>query len=289
MVGASGKSGSLFIVATPIGNLEDFSPRAQQVLSTVDLILAEDTRHSAKLLRHFGVSTPMESLHEHNERQKLPGLLQRLQRGENLALICDAGTPLISDPGYPLVTAVHGDKIPVLAVPGPNAAVAALSISGLATARFVFEGFLPAKTAARCSRLQALGDETRTLVFYESSHRIVDSLRDMVVTLGADRRATVARELTKRYETVRQDSLDNLLAWVTQDPDQQRGEFVVLVEGVSERDGQQISAEDERVLRCLLDELPHKQAVSLASKITGTNKNALYRQSLKDKDEGHLD
>lgn len=281
MVGTSGKTGSLFIVATPIGNLEDFSPRARQVLGTVERILAEDTRHSAKLLRHFGISTPIESLHEHNERQKLPRLLQRLRQGENLALICDAGTPLISDPGYPLVAAAHEVKIPVLAIPGPNAAVAALSVSGLATARFVFEGFLPAKAAARCRRLQALGDETRTLVFYESSHRIVESLRDMAATLGADRRATVARELTKRYETVRQDSLDHLAAWVDQDPDQQRGEFVVLVEGVAERDRQQINAEDERVLRCLMDALPHKQAVTLASKITGTNKNALYRLSLK--------
>ncbi len=286
MVGTSGKSGSLFIVATPIGNLEDFSPRAQQVLSTVDLILAEDTRHSAKLLRYFGVNTSIESLHEHNERQKLPRLLQRLQQGENLALICDAGTPLISDPGYPLVAAVHEAKVPVLVIPGPNAAVAALSVSGLATDRFVFEGFLPAKAAARCSRLRALGDETRTLVFYESSHRIVESLSDMAATWGTDRRATVARELTKRYETVRQDSLGHLLAWVTQDPDQQRGEFVVLVEGVPVRDKQYISAEDERVLRCLLDELPHKQAVTLTSKITGTSKNALYHQSLRDQGRG---
>jgi 16S rRNA (cytidine1402-2'-O)-methyltransferase len=272
--------GTLYIVATPIGNLEDISIRAQKVLSQVDRVAAEDTRHSRRLLQHLGIHTPVFSLHEHNERRQLDDLLAELESGRQLAVISDAGTPLISDPGFPLVRAARSRGIPVVPVPGCNAAVAALSVAGLPTDRFVFEGFLPAKQGSRQRRLLELVDEPRTLVFYEATHRVLDALRDMAAILGSERPAAVARELTKAYETVRDGSLGELLAWLETDDSQQKGEFVVLVQGAPRQDRQVLDEEAERVLSVLLDQLSVKQAAALAARITGLSKKQLYQRAL---------
>lgn len=276
--------GTLYIVATPIGNLADFSPRGIAVLQGVALIAAEDTRHSRPLLRHFGVHTPVLALHEHNEREVTAKLLTRLQAGDPVALISDAGTPLVSDPGFHLVGDARSAGIRVVPIPGPSAAVCALSAAGLPSDRFVFEGFLPAKQAARCQRLEALVGETRTLIIYESSHRIVAALGDMTTILGEDRAAVVARELTKRFETIRDGTLGTLAQWVADDPDQQRGEFVVLIRGAEAAD-HETGLEEERVLKILLEELSAKQAALIAARITGGRRNRLYAlaQTLKPK------
>lgn len=278
------EAGILYIVATPIGNLGDLSARALEVLQTVDRIAAEDTRHSAALLRHFAIDTPMFALHEHNERQKAEQVLDALRRGESLALISDAGTPLISDPGYFLVREAHAAAIKVVPVPGPSALIAALSASGLATDRFCFEGFLPAKAGARRKALEALKGETRTLAFYESPHRIEESLADMVAIFGAERRATLARELTKTFETIRHASLGELVEWVAADANQRKGEFVLLLEGASESGTTEVDAEACRIAQILQQELPLKQAAALAASISGEKKNALYKYLL-DKDK----
>ncbi len=274
------KQGLLYLVATPIGNLGDMTPRAIDILNSVDVIAAEDTRHSGKLLQHFGIKTPCLAYHEHNERQMCDRLVQRLQAGEQIALISDAGTPLVSDPGYHLVRAVRQAGLQVVPVPGACALIAALSVSGLASDRFVFEGFLPAKSAARRQRLESLIDEMGTLIFYESTHRIESSLADMAAIFGGQRRAVVARELTKRFETIHGDSLSALLDWLAADPDQRRGEFVVLVQGALKTEGAGVDAEAARVLSILMQELPLKQAAALAAKISGTKKNELYRLGL---------
>lgn len=267
------------MVATPIGNLGDMTPRAVEVLQQVDRIAAEDTRHSAGLMRHFAISTPMLSLHEHNERQKVAALLQRLTAGENIALISDAGTPLISDPGYVLVREAQRAGIRVVPIPGASALIAALSTSGLPTDRFSFEGFLPAKGGPRRKLLETLRQEQRTLAFYESPHRILDSLADMTAVFGEARQAVVARELTKTFETIRHDSLGSLLEWVRGDANQQKGEFVVLVHGAEEA-GEGIDPEACRIAGLLAEELPLKQAAALAAKISGEKKNALYKYLL---------
>src|SRR5579885_2853158 len=223
------RAGALYVVATPIGNLNDLSPRARAILAGVDAIAAEDTRTSGVLLKHFGIEARLVALHEHNEDRVSPELVARLKRGECLALISDAGTPLVSDPGFALVRAARAAGVPVYAVPGPCAAIAALSVSGLPSDRFVFEGFLPPKRAARRARLQALAHEPRTLIVYESATRILECLADMRDIFGAEREAVLARELTKMFETVIGEPLTQLLARVTEDPNQQRGECVVLV------------------------------------------------------------
>lgn len=271
--------GTLYIVATPIGNLDDMSPRAVQVLSDADLIAAEDTRHSRPLLSHFGIRTPTLAVHEHNERQLAPALLERLQQGASVALICDAGTPLVSDPGFVLVREAHARGIQVSPIPGPNAAVCALSAAGLPTDRFVFEGFLPRASGLRRACLQRLKGEGRTLMFYESGHRVLQTLEDMRDILGEKRQAVLARELTKVYETLLSASLDALCLRVASDPLQSKGEIVLLVQGGDDRDRQQ-AAEAERILRILMQELPLKKAVSLAAKVTGDKKNRLYRKAL---------
>lgn len=255
------------------------SPRAVEVLQQVDRIAAEDTRHSAGLLRQFAISTPMLSLHEHNEREKTRLLLERLQAGESLALIADAGTPLISDPGYVLVREAHAAGIPVVPVPGPSAVIAALCASGLPTDRFCFEGFLPAKSGTRRKRLEALLEEPRTMAFYESPHRIRDCLADMQAIFGGEREAVLARELTKTFETIRHDTLAGLYAWVESDPNQRKGEFVLLLRG-SDVAGEPKSGEAQRIAQLLAAELPVKQAAALAAKITGEKKNALYQYLL---------
>jgi len=276
--------GVLYIVATPLGNLGDMSPRAVEVLSGVTLIAAEDTRHSAPLLRHFGVRTPCIALHEHNEREVSSAILERLAKGDSVALISDAGTPLVSDPGYHLVHAARAKGIRVAPVPGPSALIAALSASGLPSDRFVFEGFLPARTGARRARLEELKVEPRTLIFYESPHRILDCIDDMATVFGADRPAVIARELTKLFETIHNDALAGLCAWLRADTNQQRGEFVILVHGSMLGDSGESEAKAQRIVRILTAALPIKQAAALAAEITGLKKNALYGYALRLKD-----
>lgn len=274
------KPGVLYVVATPIGNLADISARAREVLAAVDLVAAEDTRHSGTLLAHLGVKTPLISLHDHNEAERAPILVARLQAGESVALISDAGTPLISDPGFDLVRAARAAGISVTPIPGASALVAALSVSGLPTDRFVFEGFLPAKQGARRERLAALAAEPRTLVFYESVHRIQESLEDMAAAFGAGRRAVLARELTKLHEGVRDATLQELVDWAASDPAAGKGEVVLMVAGAAATEGTALDAEAERVLKLLLAELPVKQAAALAAGITGLNRNPLYQRAL---------
>lgn len=273
------RGGKLFVVATPIGNLDDLSPRARATLVQVDLIAAEDTRHSAALLRHHGIATRCVALHEHNEREASAELVRQMQAGKSIALISDAGTPLVSDPGYRLVRAAREAGVEVSPIPGACAAIAALSAAGLPSDRFVFEGFLPAKSAARRAQLQILRSERRTLIFYESSHRIVDALADLVAEFGGEREAVVARELTKQFETVLGGTLAELAARVEADPDQQRGEFVVLVKGAEDDDAAATLEEGRRVYKILSAELPPSRAAKLAAEITGASRKALYDAS----------
>ncbi|HET8710563.1 MAG TPA: 16S rRNA (cytidine(1402)-2'-O)-methyltransferase [Spongiibacteraceae bacterium] len=268
---------TLYIVATPIGNLDDMVPRAVAVLQSVALIAAEDTRHSRRLLDHFNIATRCVAYHDHSGPHELVALLDELRAGRSVALISDAGTPLISDPGYRLIDAVLAEGITVVPIPGACAAIAALSAAGLPTDRFVFEGFLPAKAQARQQRLQALQREQRTLVFYEAPHRLFDTLRDLVEIFGDDRIAVLARELTKLYETIHRAALKELCEWAIAN-EQNRGECVLVVHGDTR--AQSLDAEAEHVLRVLLDELSVKQAAALAAKITGLKKNDLYQQAL---------
>ncbi|MGD8672365.1 MAG: 16S rRNA (cytidine(1402)-2'-O)-methyltransferase [Thiogranum sp.] len=272
--------GVLYVVATPIGNLSDMSQRAVEVLNKVDRIAAEDTRRTGRLLQHYAIQTPMVALHEHNERELAPGLVKQIGEGQTLALVSDAGTPLISDPGYRMVRLAREAGVNIVPVPGPSALIAALSASGLPTDHFVFEGFLPSRQTARKARLEALRSEPRTLVFYEASHRILDCLKDMLVVYGVERRAVLARELTKQFETIRDGTLQELVRWISDDPNQQKGEFVVIVEGEQANEAHAVDAEAERVLNLLLDELPIKTAAKLAARITGVNKRALYDRAL---------
>lgn len=267
-------------MATPIGNLGDISTRALEILRAVDRIAAEDTRHSAALLRHYAIDTPMLSLHEHNERHKTEDLLARLEAGERIALISDAGTPLISDPGYHLVQHCHHSGIRVVPIPGPSALITALCAAGLPTDRFSFEGFLPHRAAARLARMESLARDPRTLIFYESPHRIGDCLQDMVSAFGAERPAVLARELTKTFETIRQATLSELLHWVAEDRNQHKGEIVLLLKGAEEGDCDQQQLEAQRIAALLAEELPLKQAASLAARISGAKKNALYQYLL---------
>ncbi len=273
--------GTLYVVATPIGNLEDISARALRVLREVRLIAAEDTRHSARLLQHFGIHTPLTACHEHNEREEGSRLVQRLLGGDDLALVSDAGTPLISDPGYHLVRNARAAGVRVVPVPGACALIAALSASGLPSDRFVFEGFLPARSSARRQRLQAVVEEPRTLIFYEAPHRLLECLADLRELFGVERPAVLGRELTKTFETIKGAPLGELHDWVATDSNQQRGECVLLVEGWQAPHGEDtLSAEALRVLDLLLGELPLKRAAALAAEITGVRKNLLYQAAL---------
>ncbi|KPA93067.1 putative S-adenosylmethionine-dependent methyltransferase, YraL family [Pseudomonas asplenii] len=273
--------GSLYVVATPIGNLDDISARAMKVLREVALIAAEDTRHSLRLLQHFGINTPLAACHEHNERDEGSRFIAKLQAGEDVALISDAGTPLISDPGYHLVRQARAAGIKVVPVPGACALIAALSAAGLPSDRFIFEGFLPAKAAGRRSRLEQLREEPRTLIFYEAPHRILDCLQDMEAVFGAERPALLARELTKTFETLKGLPLAELRSFVEADSNQQRGECVVLVAGWSAPEGDEaVGAEAMRILDLLLKEMPLKRAAALAAEITGVRKNLLYQVAL---------
>ena len=271
------------MVATPIGNLGDMVTRAVQVLQAVDRIVAEDTRHSSKLLQHFGVATSLQSFHDHSSAAEAGRIIQRLLDGESIALITDAGTPLVSDPGYQLVAQAHEHRIAVVPIPGSCAAIAALSASGLPTDHFWFEGFLPVKSAARQQRLQELAALAATLVCYEAPHRIVELLQDAEVVFGADRLCCLARELTKQFETIRRGTLGEIKSFVESDPNQQRGEFVVMFAPVPRNEQNEMDEEANRVLAVLLEELSVKQASALAAKITGKPKRLLYDAALKHK------
>jgi 16S rRNA (cytidine1402-2'-O)-methyltransferase len=271
---------ALYVVATPIGNLQDMTPRAIEVLQQVELIAAEDTRHSARLMAHCGIDTRLVSVHEHNERQRIETIVHQLQSGASVALISDAGTPLISDPGYVVVKGVREAGFRVVPVPGCVAFITALSAAGLPTDRFVFEGFLPHKSSGRKQQLKGLIGESRTLIFYESPHRILASLKDMRDVFGGERVVAVARELTKTYETIHVDQLTPLIEWMEADSNQQRGEFVVLVHGVETKGEVLLDAKALEVLDVLLAELPASQAASLAAKITGLKKKVLYQAAL---------
>jgi len=283
---ANPAAGRLYVVATPIGNLGDLSPRAREILATCALIAAEDTRHTGVLLKHFGIETPQVSLHDHNEQDRATELSARLLRGDSIALVSDAGTPAISDPGFDLVRAAAAAGIDVIAIPGPCAAIAALSIAALPTDRFCFEGFLPARGAARRARLEFLAEETRTLVFYESPHRAKDMLEDCAAVFGGARQGALAREISKLHETMYRGTLDDLAARAASDPTLSRGEIVLTVAGAASTaadaelgaDGH--GGELDRVLKVLLAELPLKQAARLAAQLTAARDNLAYKRAL---------
>jgi 16S rRNA (cytidine1402-2'-O)-methyltransferase len=278
--GSAAGRGALYVVATPIGNLQDLGARAIDVLASVDLILAEDTRHSAKLLGHYGIGTACRSFHEHNEARQVTRVVERVAAGEGIALISDAGTPLISDPGFRLVSALRERGLRVVPVPGPSAAISALSVAGLATDRFCFEGFLPTRASARRRHLQSLSTEERTLIFYESPRRVLQSVADMGAAFGPDRDAALAREMTKLHETIVAGSLAELHARLEAHPEQRRGEFVVVVAGAEPAGDEGVAARAGELLRALMEEMPVKQAVSVAARVTGAKRNALYRDAI---------
>lgn len=279
----SNGSGVLYVVATPIGNLSDISRRAIEVLGQVDLVAAEDTRHTKKLLDALGIEVSgMLSLHEHNERERIDRILALLEEGRSIALVSDAGTPLISDPGFPLVARCRESGLSVVPVPGPSAVITALSVSGLPTDRFLFEGFLPRTASKRQARLEMLRDFESTMVFYESSHRILQTLSDMQELFGDERPAVMARELTKKFETVVPGTLGRLVEVVAADPDQQRGEFVVMVAGAEPRQGMP-DAEARRLLDAFADELSPNRLAKVVAKLYGGNKRDYYRYLLERK------
>jgi 16S rRNA (cytidine1402-2'-O)-methyltransferase len=272
--------GTLFVVATPIGNLDDLSPRARQVLTDADLIAAEDTRHTGRLLSHFGIKNRQIALHDHNEETALEEIIVQLKSGKSVAIVSDAGTPLISDPGFRLLRAAHEQDIPVSPVPGAAAFVAALSVCGLPTDRVCFEGFLPVKNAARKKRLQALATEPRTVVIYESVHRIADTLDDLIETHGGCRRAFLGRELTKLHEQCVNAELQTLTAMLADGRIAAKGEFVLVVEGAPQATGPVFEVHATDLLGALLAELPGKQAVDIVARLSGHKRNDLYRQML---------
>lgn len=275
------ESGTLYVVATPIGNLGDISSRALQVLQQATLVAAEDTRHTQRLLGHHGISASLISVHEHNEQARVEGLLERLRDGASIALVSDAGTPLVSDPGYRLVDAVHAAGLPVRAVPGPSSIIAALSVAGQASDRFCFEGFPPARQAARRRWLEPLAAEPRTLILLESSHRVLACVADLAEIFGGDRSATLSRELSKAFETVRRAPLHDLLDWLSAEPLQRKGEFVLVIAGSPQpAETGCLNLQQDELLRLLLAELPASRAAALAARLTGEPKRALYARAL---------
>lgn len=269
---------TLYLVATPIGNLADMVPRALTVLQSVDAIAVEDSRHSGKLLQHFNISKPLIPYHDHNERDAAERILHLLQQGKRVALISDAGTPAIADPGYRLVRLAHQNGVRVESVPGACAAITALAGSGLPSDRFLFCGFLPAKQQARCTALQALTQESVTLIFYEAPHRLADTVQDLVDTFGGEREICLARELSKQYETLWLTTLAELAQALTEKRVEERGEIVLIVAGNTQKNNDQ--GEDDRILKILLAELPVKQAAALTAQITGASKRELYQRAL---------
>jgi 16S rRNA (cytidine1402-2'-O)-methyltransferase len=272
-------SAQLFVVATPIGHLDDISYRAIEVLKSVSLIAAEDTRTSMQLLKHFNISTPLTACHDHNESNKIDQLIQRLLNGENMALISDAGTPLISDPGFKFVRAAQEHNIRVIPVPGACAAIAALSAVGLPSDRFSFEGFLPSKQSQRLLNLEKLKDETQTMIFYEAPHRILECVKDMANVFGADRPVGFAREITKTFETIRKMTLGELIEFIAKDANQQKGEIVLVVGGATVEKDMDQEKLDNLLLR-LLQDLSVKAASQLAADLTGIKKKVAYQRAL---------
>jgi 16S rRNA (cytidine1402-2'-O)-methyltransferase len=272
-------SAQLFVVATPIGHLDDISYRAIEVLKSVSLIAAEDTRTSMQLLKHFNISTPLTACHDHNESNKIDQLIQRLLNGENMALISDAGTPLISDPGFKFVRAAQEHNIRVIPVPGACAAIAALSAVGLPSDRFSFEGFLPSKQSQRLLNLEKLKDETQTMIFYEAPHRILECVKDMANVFGADRPVGFAREITKTFETIRKMTLGELIKFIVKDANQQKGEIVLVVGGATVEKDMDQEKLDKLLLR-LLQDLSVKAASQLAADLTGIKKKVAYQRAL---------
>jgi len=272
-------SAQLFVVATPIGHLDDITYRAIDILKSVSIIAAEDTRTSAQLLKHFNITTPLTACHEHNESNKIEVLIQRLLNGENMALISDAGTPLISDPGFKLVRAAQENNIRVIPVPGACAAIAALSSVGLPSDRFSFEGFLPSRQSQRLIQLEKLKDETQTLIFYEAPHRILESVKDMAQVFGADRAVGFAREITKTFETIKKMTLADLVQFIEADHNQQKGEIVLVIGGATaEKDLDQEKL--DQLLTRLLQDLSVKAASQLAADLTGIKKKVAYQRAL---------
>lgn len=272
--------GTLYVVATPIGNLGDLSPRVREVLAAAAVIAAEDTRRCAQLLSHLGIAgATTVSLHEHNEAERVPGLIGRLRAGADVALVSDAGTPLVSDPGFPLVRAAREAGLPVRAVPGPTAAIAALAVSGLPPDRFAFEGFLPARAAARRARLEELAPVTATLIFYESSHRVAATVADLGAVFGGERRICLARELTKRYEESVTLPAAELADWLAADSDRRRGEFVLVVAGAQTPPARH-EVDLDRLLAVLLEHMPVKAAARAAAELTGAARNEVYERAL---------
>lgn len=272
------QTGILYIIATPIGNLQDITRRALETFAQVDLIAAEDTRHSGLLLNHYGIKKPFFALHDHNEQQKADLLVEKLQQGTNIALISDAGTPLISDPGFHLVRKCRQAGLKVVPLPGACAAITALCASGIASDRFCFEGFLPAKTKARKDKLQTIAEEDRTLIFYESTHRILDTLEDIEAVLGADRYIVLAREITKTWETISGDTVSSLRQWLAEDPNRTKGEMVLIIEGKPKtEDNDKINPQAIKALQLIAKELPLKKAATIVAELYGYKKNALYQ------------
>lgn len=278
--GTSTESGTLYIVATPIGNLADISQRAADVLGRVDCIAAEDTRHSQRLLQVLGIQKPMLALHEHNERERCSQVIERLKGGESIALVSDAGTPLISDPGFVLVRAARAEALTVTPVPGPCAITTALSAAGLPTDRFTFEGFLPAKRKARADALVALKKEARTLVFYEAPHRIRETVAEISAVMGGDREVVLARELTKTFETFYSGTALEVEALLAADDYAERGEYVVMIAGAQVETEEAALVDADRLLEVLLAELPVKIAAKMAAEVTGLSRNELYQRAL---------
>lgn len=271
---------TLYIVPTPIGNLGDITQRALAVLGSVDLIAAEDTRHTGLLLQHFAISAQLFALHDHNEQSKADILIGKLKDGHSIALVSDAGTPLINDPGYHLVRRCHEEGIRVIPLPGACAAITAMSAAGLPSDRFCYEGFLPAKTKSRCDTLRSLEEEPRTLIFYESTHRLLDSLQDMITVWGPERYVVLARELTKTWENIKGAPVGELLSWIKEDEVRRKGEMVLIVEGHKVQSDDALPSEALRTLALLQNELPLKKAAALAADIHGVKKNALYKHAL---------
>ncbi|MAD58320.1 MAG: 16S rRNA (cytidine(1402)-2'-O)-methyltransferase [Porticoccus sp.] len=272
--------GKLYLVSIPLGNMGDMTSRALDTLGSVDFVAVEDKRRSSILFRNFGIHTPMISYHDFSEEKQIKKIIDLLLSGKSVALICDAGTPLISDPGFKLVKLAKSKEIKVSPIPGPCALIAAISASGLPSDRFIFEGFLPSKSAARIEKIKRISKDSRTIIFYEAPHRILGSLRDMLEIIGPTREIVMARELTKTYETFFSGSIESTLQFVEQDLNQQKGEMVLVLAGADPEEKKDDTQDIQRVLSVLLEELPLKQAVSLGAKITGGQKNILYKSAL---------
>ena len=272
--------GELYLVATPIGDMTDIAPRALDILNIVDIVAVEDKRRSSRLFSHFGIKTPMISYHDHSEEKQVKKIIDELLCGKSVALISDAGTPLISDPGYKLVNAAKDKSIKVSPVPGPCALIAAISASGLPSDRFIFEGFLPSKSIPRITKIQNISADSRTIIFYEAPHRILETLIDMIKVIGPSRKIVLARELTKTYETFISGTLESVLQIIEKDLNQQKGEIVIVLAGADSSEKKIETQDSKRILSVLLEELPLKQAVSLGSKITGIQKNIFYKLAL---------